>query len=446
MGDHAEPPATSSTVVELPAARAARSRARASNGQDRRPAGDGQRLSAAVRSIECVLEELRAGRMVVVRDDEARQNSGDLTIAAQFAGPDAVNFMATHGRGLVCLALTAARCDELRLAPMAAVNESRFGTAFTVSIEARRGVTTGISAFDRARTVAVAVDPLAGSADVVSPGHVFPLRARPGGVLERPGQTEAAVDLARLAGLQPAGVICPILSDDGSVARGPELERFCRVHGLASVDVAELIAFRRDRERFVERLGEVELATRFGSFRQVAYRAPTAAADHVALVRGEVRGAADVLVHIHVESLAVDVFGAVGPDRDLTVEDALREIDAAGRGVLVYLAREHRRADVVDRLGAHELPRRAQGAQVPGAPRRRGSDGERAAYGAAAAILADLGVASVRLLTNDPGELGRLAGLGLDVAGQFPAARPARKRNHAFLAPEARELGHLVRA
>src|SRR5215208_5792433 len=289
-------------------------------------------------TIEEAIEDVRQGKMVVVCDAEDRENEGDLTLAAQFCTPDAINFMAKEGRGLICLALTGDRCDELGLDLMAAKNESPFETAFTVSIEAREGVTTGISAADRARTIQVAIDPRSRPRDLVQPGHIFPLKAKKGGVLERTGQTEAAVDLARLAGLTPAGVICEIMNDDGTMARVDDLERYCAKHNLKMITVADLIAYRRKNDRLVERVVETRLPTGFGEFSAVGYRSLVDNKHHVALVKGDVSGVDDVLVRVHSECLTGDVFHSLRCDCGEQLESALSMIEEQGRGVLLYLA------------------------------------------------------------------------------------------------------------
>ena len=354
--------------------------------------------SSPFSSIEAALGDMRAGKMVVVCDAEDRQNEGDLTIAAEFAGPEAVNFMVTHAGGLICLALTAERCERLRLAPMVADNQSTYQTPFTVSIEAREGIHTGISAHDRARTIEVAIDPRSESFDLVSPGHMFPLRARPRGVLDRPGHTEAAVDLARLAGLHPAGVICQVMNPDGTMARVPDLERYCAQHGLKMVAIADLISYRRCHERFVERVADTAMATRFGSVRAIGYRSAFDDEEHVALVHGEVRGLEDVLVRVHSECLTGNVFGSLRCDCGLEFEIAMQRLVAEGRGVVVYLAQE-----------AHGLDRPA--------------DSHR--FGVGAEILADLGVRSVRLLTGNPNKIAALEEHGIRVSGQVPIDRAA---------------------
>src|SRR6267143_1874419 len=294
-------------------------------------------VSARFATIEEAVEEIREGRMVVVVDDEDRENEGDLTIAAQFATPDAINFMATHARGLICLCLTEDRADELGLRPMTDRNEAPLGTAFTVSVEAREGVTTGISAADRSRTIQVAIHPDSTPHDLVQPGHVFPLRARPGGVLERIGQTEAAVDLARLAGLNPSGVVCEIMNDDGTMARVPDLIPYCERHGLKMITVADLIEYRRRHEQLVERVTAVSLPTAYGDFTAVAFRETLTGKHHIALVKGEVEGAENVLVRVHSECLTGDVFHSLRCDCGEQLAQALERIEAEDRGVLLYM-------------------------------------------------------------------------------------------------------------
>src|ERR671924_1284289 len=306
-------------------------------------------------SIEEAIEDVRAGRMVVVCDAEDRENEGDLTLAAQFATPEAINFMAKNGRGLICLALTPERCDELGLDLMAAKNESAFETAFTVSIEAREGVTTGISAHDRAHTIQVAIDPQTSPRELVQPGHVFPLKAKAGGVLERTGQTEAAVDLARLAGLNPSGVICEVMNDDGTMARVPDLVEYCRRHGLRMVTVADLIAYRRRHDKLVERVVEARLPTAFGEFTVIGFRSLVDDKHHVAMVKGEVAGEGDVLVRVHSECLTGDVFHSLRCDCGQQLEDALLRIDSEGQGVLLYLAQEGRGIGLLNKLRAYKL-------------------------------------------------------------------------------------------
>src|SRR6516164_5273254 len=291
-------------------------------------------------TVEEAIEDIREGRLVVVVDDPDRENEGDLVVAAQFATPETINFMATHARGLVCLCLTEERADELALRPITDHNEAPLGTAFTVSVEAREGVTTGISAADRSRTIQVAIHPDSTHYDLVQPGHVFPLRARPGGVLERIGQTEAAVDLARLAGLTPAGVVCEIMNDDGTMARIPDLVPYCERHGLRLITVADLVEYRRRHEQLVERGASVRLPTEYGDFQAVAFREKLTGKTHMALVKGDVEGAENVLVRVHSECLTGDVFHSLRCDCGEQLEQALAQIDAEGRGVLLYMAQE----------------------------------------------------------------------------------------------------------
>src|SRR2546429_2490815 len=293
-------------------------------------------------TIEEAIEDIREGRMVVVVDDEDRENEGDLTIAAQFATPEAINFMATHARGLICLCLTEERADELALRPMTEHNEAPLGTAFTVSIEAREGVTTGISAADRSRTIQVAIHPESTALDLVQPGHVFPLRARPGGVLERIGQTEAAVDLARLAGLTPSGVVCEVMNDDGTMARVHDLIPYCERHGLKMITVADLVEYRRRHEKLVERGAAVRMPTDYGEFLAVAFKEKLTGKTHVALVKGPVDGAENVLVRVHSECLTGDVFHSFRCDCGEQLEHALARIELEGSGVLLYMAQEGR--------------------------------------------------------------------------------------------------------
>lgn len=366
-------------------------------------------------TIEAALDDLRAGRMVVVCDDEDRENEGDLTIAAQFATPEAINFMATHGRGLICLAMTPERCDKLGLELMTANNESPYETAFTVSIEARAGITTGISAADRARTVQAAVSSEAGPQDLVQPGHMFPLKARPGGVLERAGQTEAAVDLARLAGLTPAGVICEIMNADGSMARVHDLVGFCAKHELRMITVTDLIAYRRRIDRLVERVVETTMPTSFGTFRAVGFRELGSELEHMAMVKGDPVPEEDVLVRVHTACLAGDALRSAHCDCATKLEESMRRIEEAGCGVLLYLAAEDRSV----------CPGSGSRPSVVGLPV------DLRAYGIGAQILADLGLGSMRLLTNYPKRIHGLDGYGLSVSAQLPVGRRARLQQTA---------------
>ncbi|MDH4178208.1 MAG: bifunctional 3,4-dihydroxy-2-butanone-4-phosphate synthase/GTP cyclohydrolase II [Thermoleophilia bacterium] len=400
-----------------------------------------ERESPFVR-IEEALEEIRAGRFVVVVDDEDRENEGDLTIAAQFVTPQAVNFMATHGRGLICLCLTAERCEELGLRQMTDQNETPYGTAFTISIEAREGVSTGISAHDRAHTIQVAIDPATGPRDLVQPGHVFPLRARPGGVLQRAGQTEAAVDLAHLAGLTPAGVVCEIMNEDGSMARVPDLIGYCERHGLKMVTVADLIEYRRRHERLVERVVAVTLPTGYGEFRAVAYRELLTDKQHIALVKGDVAGADDVLVRVHSECLTGDVFHSLRCDCGEQLELALRHIEAEGAGVLLYLAQEGRGIGLLNKLRAYEL--QENGRDTVEANLELGFAADQREYGIGSQILADLGLSTIRILTNNPKKISGLAGYGLTVVSQEPIEVAPNEINRRYLRAKRDKLGHTI--
>ncbi len=393
-------------------------------------------------TIEEAIEEIRCGRFVVVVDDEDRENEGDLTIAAQFVTPEAVNFMAVHGRGLICLCLTAERCLELGLRQMTDQNETPFGTAFTVSIEAREGVTTGISAADRARTIQVAIDPASGPRDVVQPGHVFPLRARPGGVLQRAGQTEAAVDLARLAGLTSAGVVCEIMNDDGTMARVPDLIAFCERHGLRMVTVADLIEYRRTTEKLVERAASVRLPTDYGVFQAVAYQETLTGKHHVALVKGDVAHAENVLVRVHSECLTGDVFHSQRCDCGEQLELALNRIDAEGCGVLLYLAQEGRGIGLLNKLRAYEL--QEEGRDTVEANLELGFAADVREYGIGSQILADLGLTTIRVLTNNPKKISGISGFGLTVVSQEPIVVEPRPDNERYLETKRDKLGHLL--
>jgi 3,4-dihydroxy 2-butanone 4-phosphate synthase / GTP cyclohydrolase II len=392
--------------------------------------------------IEEAIEEIRQGRMVVVCDDEDRENEGDLTMAAQFATPEAINFMAKEARGLICLALTPERCDELGLDLMAAKNETPLQTAFTVAIEAREGVTTGISAADRARTIQVAVDPGASPRDLVQPGHVFPLKAKPGGVLERTGQTEAAVDLARLAGLNPAGVICEVMNEDGTMARVPDLIPYCERHGLKMITVADLIAYRRRTEKLVERVVDTALPTEFGDFTAVGYRSLVDDKHHVAMVKGEVDGAEDVLVRVHSECLTGDVFHSMRCDCGEQLVAALTQIEQEGRGVLLYLSQEGRGIGLLNKLKAYKL--QEEGADTVEANLKLGLPADLRDYGIGAQILVDLGLTSIRILTNNPKKIHGLEGYGLSVSEQVPIESAPNSHNEAYLRAKRDKLGHAL--
>ncbi|MDQ3849580.1 MAG: bifunctional 3,4-dihydroxy-2-butanone-4-phosphate synthase/GTP cyclohydrolase II [Actinomycetota bacterium] len=393
-------------------------------------------------TIEEALEDIRQGKMVVVCDDEDRENEGDLTMAAQFVTPEAINFMAKEGRGLICLSLTPERCDAMGLDLMAAKNESPFETPFTVSIEAREGVTTGISAHDRAHTIQVAIDPESTPRDLVQPGHVFPLKSRAGGVLERAGQTEAGVDLARLAGLNPSGVICEVMNDDGTMARVPDLVAYCTRHGLKMVTVADLIAYRRRHDKLVERVVATRLPTGFGDFLAVGYRSLVDDKHHVALVKGEVAGADDVLVRVHSECLTGDVFHSLRCDCGEQLESALAMIEREGCGVLLYLAQEGRGIGLLNKLRAYKL--QEGGVDTVDANLQLGLPADLRDYGIGAQILVDLGLTSIRILTNNPKKIRGLEGYGLSVSEQVPIEHVANPHNEDYLRAKRDRMGHTL--
>jgi 3,4-dihydroxy 2-butanone 4-phosphate synthase/GTP cyclohydrolase II len=397
-------------------------------------------VTAPFAPIEQAIDDVRNGKFVVVVDDPDRENEGDLVIAAQFATPEAVNFMATHARGLICLALTEQRCDELGLPPMTHHNEARLGTAFTVSIEAREGVTTGISAADRAHTIQVAIEPDSAPRDLVQPGHVFPLRARDGGVLRRAGQTEAAVDLARLAGLIPAGVICEIMNEDGTMARVGDLVPYCERHGLRLVSVADLIEYRRRTEKLVEREVSIRLPTAYGEFAAVAFRETLTGRHHLALVMGDVEDGGDVLVRVHSECLTGDVFHSLRCDCGEQLDAALRAIAGEGRGVLLYMAQEGRGIGLLNKLKAYEL--QEQGLDTVEANVALGFAADEREWGIGNQILADLGLTTIRLLTNNPKKVSGLGAFGLSVTEQVPIEMPPHPENLRYLAAKRDKLGH----
>jgi 3,4-dihydroxy 2-butanone 4-phosphate synthase/GTP cyclohydrolase II len=397
-------------------------------------------VTTAFATIEDAIAEIREGRMVVVVDDEDRENEGDLTIAAQFATPEAINFMATHARGLICLCLTEQRADALALRPMTDHNEAPLGTAFTVSVEAREGVTTGISAADRSHTIQVAINADSSPYDLVQPGHVFPLRARSGGVLERIGQTEAAVDLARLAGLDPSGVVCEVMNEDGTMARVHDLIPYCERHGLRMITVADLVEYRRRHEKLVERGAAVRLPTEYGEFTAVAFREKLTGKTHVALVKGEVDGAEDVLVRVHSECLTGDVFHSLRCDCGEQLELALGQIEAEGLGVLLYMAQEGRGIGLLNKLRAYEL--QEQGLDTVEANLELGFPADARDYGIGNQILSDLGLTTIRILTNNPKKLVGIDGFGLTVVEQVPIETPPQAENHRYLTTKRDKLGH----
>jgi 3,4-dihydroxy 2-butanone 4-phosphate synthase/GTP cyclohydrolase II len=393
-------------------------------------------------TVEEALEEIRAGRMVVVCDDAKRENEGDLVMAAQFVTATAINFMTKEARGFICLALTPKRCEELGLELMTAKNESALQTPFTVTIEARRGVTTGVSAHDRAHTMQVAIDPHTRPGDLVQPGHVNPLKAKAGGVLERTGHTEASVDLARLAGLIPAGVICEVMNPDGSMARVPELERYCARHGLKMITIADLIAYRRQHDRLIEQVVSAHLPTAFGDFRVVGYRSLVDDKHHVALVKGDVSGQADVLVRVHSECLTGDVFHSLRCDCGEQLSAALAMIEQEGTGVLLYLSQEGRGIGLLNKLRAYRL--QEDGLDTVEANERLGLPADLRDYGIGAQILADLGLSSIRILTNNPKKIKGLEGYGLSVTAQLPIQAPPNLHNEQYLRTKAQRMGHIL--
>jgi 3,4-dihydroxy 2-butanone 4-phosphate synthase/GTP cyclohydrolase II len=393
-------------------------------------------------TIDEAIEEIRHGRMVVVCDDEDRENEGDLVLAAQFATPAAINFMAKEARGWICLALTPERCDELGLDLMTAKNESPLQTPFTTTIEAREGVTTGVSAHDRAHTMQVAIDPRSRPSDLVQPGHVNPLKAKPGGVLERTGHTEASVDLARLAGLIPAGVICEVMNDDGSMARVPDLVEYTERHGLKMVTIKDLIAYRRRNDKLVERVVATSLPTGFGVFEAVGYRSLVDDKHHVALVKGDVAGKPDVLVRVHSECLTGDVFHSLRCDCGEQLESALTMIDREGEGVLLYLSQEGRGIGLLNKLKAYRL--QEDGLDTVEANERLGLPVDLRDYGIGAQILVDLGLSSIRILTNNPKKIRGLEGYGLSVSAQIPIEHAPNEHNEVYMRTKAEKMGHTL--
>jgi 3,4-dihydroxy 2-butanone 4-phosphate synthase/GTP cyclohydrolase II len=390
------------------------------------------------------VREVRAGRMVVVVDDEDRENEGDLTIAAEKVTPEAINFMARHGRGLICLPMTGERLDELSIPLMVRdeQNDARFGTAFCVPIEAKQGTTTGISAADRARTVAAAIDPRTRPQDLARPGHMFPLRAVDGGVLVRAGQTEAAVDLARLAGLYPAGVICEVMDEDGTMMRVPRLQEFCRRHGLRMCTVKDLIQHRMRTERLVRKVAEAALPTQYGSFRIHAFESLLDRQHHVALVLGEIRTGDPVLVRVHSQCLTGDIFGSARCDCGEQLHRALHAIAEEGRGVLLYLRQEGRGIGLLHKIMAYQL--QDQGQDTVEANESLGFKADQRDYGIGAQILHELGVGRIRLLTNNPRKFVGLEGYGLEIVGRVAIEVPASEASARYLRTKKEKLGHLL--
>jgi len=393
-------------------------------------------------TIDEAIEDIAKGRMVILVDDEDRENEGDLCMAAEKVTASAINFMAKYGRGLICLSLTPQRVDELQLPMMTDENTSQFGTAFTVSIEAKKGVTTGISAADRATTVLTAINPGTGPEDLARPGHVFPLRAKPGGVLQRAGQTEGSVDLARLAGLDPSGVICEIMSEDGTMARVPELLEFAKRHNLKIVTVKDLIHHRVRTERFVKRISDVKLPTEYGEFRAIAYTNDMDSNIHIALLKGEIRPDDSVLVRVHSECLTGDVFSSKRCDCGEQLHKAMAMIDTEGKGVILYMRQEGRGIGLANKLKAYEL--QDKGLDTVEANLKLGFKPDLRDYGIGAQILVDLGVRKMRLMTNNPKKIVGLEGYGLKVVERVPIESRPHEKNIIYLRTKKKKLGHML--
>ena len=394
-------------------------------------------------TIEEGIEEIRKGKMVILVDDEDRENEGDLTMAAEAVTPEAVNFMAKHGRGLICLSLTPERVEQLQLPMMTTDNTSSFGTAFTISIEAQKGVTTGISAADRAATIKTAINPKSGPEDLARPGHVFPLRARTGGVLQRAGQTEGSVDLARLAGLYPAGVICEIMNDDGTMSRVPQLMEFARKFGLKIITVKDLIAYRVTKESLVRRVAVTKLPTSYGSdFTAILYANDIDRMNHIALVKGDIKPDDEVLVRVHSECLTGDVFGSLRCDCGEQLHNAMKIIDDEGKGVILYMRQEGRGIGLEGKLKAYEL--QDKGKDTVEANIALGYKADLRDYGVGAQILRDLGVRKIRLLTNNPKKIVGLEGYGLVVVARIPIEMHPHAKNIHYLKVKKDKLGHML--
>lgn len=393
-------------------------------------------------SVEEAIEDIKAGRMVIIVDDEDRENEGDLAMAAERVTPEAINFMATHGKGLICVPMLGQRLEQLRLPLMVSENTARHGTAFTVSVDVIKGATTGISAYDRAATVKALIDPQTRPEDLARPGHVFPLRYMEGGVLVRAGQTEAVVDLARLAGLYPAGVICEIMADDGTMARMPQLERIAAKHGLKIVSVASIIAYRRAHEKLIERVASARLPTRYGEFTAISYRSIVDKDEHVALVKGTVSGDEPILVRVHSECLTGDVFGSLRCDCGEQMALALQAIQKEGKGVFLYMRQEGRGIGIHNKLKAYSLQDR--GFDTVDANIQLGFPPDLRHYGVGAQILVDLGVRKMRLLTNNPKKVVGLESFGLELVERVPIIAPANSENKRYLEAKRIKLGHLL--
>ncbi|MEI9479731.1 MAG: bifunctional 3,4-dihydroxy-2-butanone-4-phosphate synthase/GTP cyclohydrolase II [Deltaproteobacteria bacterium] len=393
--------------------------------------------------IENAIQDIRDGKMVILVDDEDRENEGDLTMAAEKVTPEAINFMAKYGRGLICLSMTEKRLSELRIPMMVSDNTSRFQTAFTISIDARKGVTTGISAADRATTILTCVDENSASEDLVAPGHIFPLKAMEGGVLVRTGQTEGSVDLSRLAGLKPAGVICEIMNDDGTMARMPDLEIFARKHGLKIVAIANLIKYRINKESLVRRVATAKLPTKYGGiFTAIVYENDIDPYHHIALVKGEIRPEDELLVRVHSQCLTGDVFGSKRCDCQEQLHTAMSMVEKEGKGVIVYMRQEGRGIGLANKLKAYSL--QEDGKDTVEANEALGFRADMREYGIGAQILVDLGLHKIRLMTNNPRKIIGLQGYGIEVVKRVPIETKPNKENVEYLKTKAQKMGHLL--